>query len=371
MAASRFIVILATAAIVGSCAPKSTAPPVGQSTPNTSPSAQARPSPSPSPVAVTSSYGVLITFGNPTYTVSLVNVDGKVVASAQATIPTQVTCGANGNPAYVPYPVSTSNSRAYFVDAQGVVHFLAPTGETGRATTVPAGSSSRRSMFAVSPDDQRIAVVVDDFNSNGASTKLYVEDLNGGGNRVDPYSQSGANTLWPVGWHGTNNLVVAKVPACVQGGSTFAVAIPYELHVVDPTTAVRRFTIGGGSDCTITGPPSQAGAVCENLNPQQWKGTVLSWTASPIRTFATGGAYGAYISPQGKTVALVTVASDSTTFDDGHPPLAFRTCGWIDDTHLLSSGDAQRQPRVVDVTNSATVVVAAEGFCAGRLPGGL
>ena len=64
-----------------------------------------------------------------------------------------------GAAALVPPPVSMSNTRVYYMDAQGVVRYLAPNGDAGRATTVPIGPA-RRAMFAVSPDDQRIAVIV-------------------------------------------------------------------------------------------------------------------------------------------------------------------------------------------------------------------
>src|SRR5207249_654951 len=182
-----------------------------------------------------------------------------------------------------------SDSRVYFMDAQGVVRFLAPDGTTGRATSVPAPTASRRAMFTVSPDDRRIAVVVNDYTASGASTKLYVEDLSGAGNHIDTFSQSGSRTLWPVGWHGTNNLVVAVVASCTSGGGPFCCG-PLELHVVDPATA----TIPGMFACT-----------------------------------------------------------------------------WLDDTHVLSGGDAQHQPRVADVVNGRIAPVAAQGDCAGRLPGGL
>src|SRR5260370_3276745 len=144
--------------------------------------------------------------------------------------------------------------------AEGVVRFMTVQGETGRATTVPVGGG-RRSMFAVSPDDQRIAVVVSDFTASGVSIRLYVEDLNGGTNHVDIFNSTGAYGLWPIGWHGTDNLVVAKVPSCSQGGGLFCCG-PLELHVVDPATAVRRYTLGG-PDCVIAGSPSPAGAACE------------------------------------------------------------------------------------------------------------
>src|SRR6195256_4883124 len=130
----------------------------------------ASPTSSGSPSALTSAFGVVAT--SPTadnYTVSVIGIDGKVAGTAQASSPPQITC-ANGLAALVPLPVSTSNSRAYYMDAQGVVRFLTVQGETGRATTVPTGGG-RRSTFAVSPDDHRIAVVVSDYTSNGVALK--------------------------------------------------------------------------------------------------------------------------------------------------------------------------------------------------------
>lgn len=75
------------------------------------------------------------------------------------------------------------------MDAQGILRFLGPAGDTGRVTSVNPGTASRRSMFAVSPDDSRIAVIVDDFNSSGAFMRLYVEDLNGGANHVELFTE--------------------------------------------------------------------------------------------------------------------------------------------------------------------------------------
>src|SRR5260370_10214982 len=193
-----------------------------------------------SPAPLTGAFAVIATLPSAdTYTVSIVSVDGKVVASAQASSPTAATCG-DAAAAVLPLPISTSDDRAYYMDAQGVVRFLTVQGESGRATTVPVGGG-RRSMFAVSPDDQRIAVIVSDFTSAGAAVKLYVEDLNGGSNPARTVNQSNAFSLWPIGWHGTDNLVVAKVPACTQGGGPFS-ASPQELHVVDPATAVSHST---------------------------------------------------------------------------------------------------------------------------------
>src|SRR2546429_204782 len=141
---------------------------------------------------------------------------------------------------------------------------LAASGDSGRATTVPAGTASRRSMFAVSPDDQRIAVIVDDFNSTGASTKLYVEDLDGGGNHLDLFSQTGARTLWPVGWHGTNNLVVAVVASGTQGGGPFCCG-PQELHVGDPQHQPRVGNVTNGSMVPVAAQGDCAGRLPGSL----------------------------------------------------------------------------------------------------------
>ncbi len=314
-----------------------------------------------SPAPLTGAFAVLATPPSAdTYTVSIVGVDGKVVASVQASSPTAVTCG-DAAAAVLPLPISTSDDRAYYMDAQGVVRFLTVQGESGRATTVPVGGG-RRSMFAVSPDDQRIAVIVSDFTSAGAAIKLYVEDLNGGSNHVDIYSQSNAFTLWPVGWHGTDNLVVGKVPACTQEGGPFSVS-PQELHVVDPATAIRHYTLGG-PDCVVAGPPSPAGVVCVDTTASLFK--VISWTGGIVKTFPLKTPQRAHLSPDGGLIAVVGVGV-TNIFVGGSKN--FEACGWIDSTHMI--GGTSAQPRVWDFTKANLIPVAAQGTCAGRLPGGL
>lgn len=326
-----------------------------------SPSAQASPTP-----ALTGSYGVLVTQGNAdTYTVSIVGTDGKVVASATPSSPTQVTCG-DAAAAVLPPPVSTSGTRVYFLDAQGNVDFLTPNGETGQATRVPAGGNVR-SMFAVSPDDQRIAVVDNTYTSTGANTVLYVEDVNGGGNHVKLFSETGAYTLWPVGWHGTNNLVVAKVPSCTQGGGPLCCG-PLELHVVDPTTGVRRFTVGSSS-CLIAGAATPAGVMCENTSFSS--ATIVNWTGASVRSYPIQGPVAAFLSPDGSAVALVDSGAGTTTFTGVKQTMNLLTCGWMDSTHVFSGGDTQQQALVGDVTTGNIVPIAAQGTCGGTLPGGL
>ncbi len=46
-------------------------------------------------------------------------------------------------------------------------------------------------------------------------------------------------------------------------------------------------------------------------------------------------------------------------------------CGWIDASHVIAGGDTQSQPRVGDVASGNISPVAAQGLCAGRIPGSL
>jgi hypothetical protein len=256
------------------------------------------------------------------------------------------------------------------MDAQGVIRYLGSGGATGRATTVPGATASSRSVFSVSPDDRRIAVAVIDFSAGSASTRLYVENLNGGGSHIDTFSEGGAFTLWPVGWHGAGNLVVAKVPACTEGRGPGCCG-PLELHVVDPATADRKFTLGGPG-CLIAGAPSPAGAVC--VDTGYTRATVLDWAGTTVNSFGLprpGVPTSAYLSPLGGEVALVD-DTGTTIFNSPLRPWPGQSvCGWIDPSHLLAGGDTQQQPRVIDAQRAAITPVAALGGCAGRIPGGL
>jgi hypothetical protein len=358
--------LLVVAAVAGACGGTPSAPAPSQS-PSIVPAATASPSapasPAPSPLPSEGAYGVLATYVSAgTYTISLIGADGKVASSAQASHPVSISCSSTTG-ADLPSPVSTSDSRVYFLDAQGVVRFLTPSGQTGKATTLPVGSK-RQSTFTVSPDDKRIAVVVSDFTAAGAATSLYVEDLNGGANHKVVFTDTGVFGLWPIGWHGAD-LVVAKVTACTTGGGPLCCG-PREFHVVDPATAVRSRTLGG-PDCLPGGPPSRAGVLCET----SVQANVLDWAGTTTRSFSiqNGGALRAYLSPNGNQAALVpdqdsTVEGSNTTFS------GFQACGWIDSSRVLGR-DEQGNPLVGDINTGALVSIAAQGFCAGRIPGGL
>src|SRR4029077_1275286 len=88
------------------------------------------------------------------------------------------TCGSATGAVLQP-PVSATDDKVFYRDGNTVIRYLTPDGQTGIATTVPGGPS-KVSFFSVSPDDQRIAVVVEDLSpATTINLTLYVEDLMG------------------------------------------------------------------------------------------------------------------------------------------------------------------------------------------------
>jgi hypothetical protein len=368
---TRVTAILAMTLLLGACGGGSNN--LASHTPSPSASGQASASPtapSPSPQPTSRPYGVLVgSQAASTYTISLISVDGKVAASAETGTPPLTTCGTAAAAPF-PLPVSTSNSRVYFMDGSGAVNWLAPDGSKSSSPIVKLASTSasQRATFAVSPDDTKMAAVVATYTTTAATTKLYMYDLAAGGSPQLLFSESGGRSLWPVGWHGTNNLVLAVVPSCTQGGGPFCCGMQ-ELHVVDPATATRRFTLGTWATCPIAGPPSPAGAVCVG-GPEFTSGKYLNWTGGTVKTVVLNNPAAAFVSPGGGMIAFADATGTEFTIGAARIP-DMAACTWIDETHVMSGGDQQHQPRVADVINGGIVPVAATGDCGGRLPGGL
>ena len=230
-----------------------------------SPSGSASPSPTsqPPPTACVpgSSYGLLI--GPALSTASLprtavlpsaglleiINTCGLVVMSTPLGAASVQNCAAGSpnafqTPASLQVPVSASADRVYYRDGDTRIRWLTPNGQTGDAATVPGGPATI-SFFSVSPDDQRIAVVVADFSpASTINQRLYVEDLSGGGHHVDLYTTStpkggDGSILWPMGWH-QGRLVVAVLPACGYPQESLS---PSAWHVVDASTGNRLVAI--------------------------------------------------------------------------------------------------------------------------------
>lgn len=361
--------------VVVSCSPgnqASNATPPASVRPSTTPSALASPVSGARCTTVAASYGLMLSSGQ----LRFVGPDGCLGPATPVAAPSAHSC-PGGVPAVVPPPVSASNSRVYFRNGDSDIWFVTPVGNNQDVTTVPGGPTTV-SFFAVSPDDQRIAVVVEDLS--GPSTiglRLYVEDVVGHGHHADIYSTtisaSGGLTLWPSGWQ-NNDLVLAVVTAC----SSTPVRHPVAWHLVDPATANRLVNIDT-SVCLSTLIPSAGGIACATPNTgaagaangririYNWSGSLI-WDAVNSDTNMDQPAA---VSPSGTRMFvnasttwdfLVVQAVATNDLPLMKPPFA---CLWIDDATVMTSST------VVAFPTQKMQDVGFQGDCVGRFPGSL
>jgi hypothetical protein len=237
--------------------------PVANATPAPSPSAQqASPRPSPAHSPPPPSAVLAIVAGPKRSTISLVDSNGVVLASAAVN-----TAPLVANP-YMSW-TSASLIRLYFLNAGTEVRFLAPDGTSGSATRIVV-AANEQAGFAVSPDDKRIAVSIFTYSPSFSGMRLYVEDLQGGGHHVDIFASPTA-AEFPIGWTGGRLVLAVSTPDCCQttpinpyGATTY--------HVVDPDTGNRLVTM-----CNLPGGPIEpVGVICFEYGPrtfEHWDGT--------------------------------------------------------------------------------------------------
>jgi hypothetical protein len=348
--------------------------------PSTSPTA---PSPSATPSAgpLSGAYGLVLSAG----TLQLIKPDASVAAEVPVATASAQFCSSQHDGIVAPPPVSASSDEVYFRDGDNKIRQVVPPGSAVDVTTVPGGPNII-SFFSVSPDDQQIAVLVEDVSSGtGITERLYVEDLHGGGHHADIYTtqvpkDQRGTTLWPMGWH-AGAIVLALFPACTFQPAGITAS---EWHVSTAANATRLATIRA-NNCTLSYWPSAAGVGCIDAQGvttlYDWAGKVLSVTGPG----ATGSGYSmTSVSPKGNSVLFATGAgpgaptSATGIVQLGPGPYAtvpgHAACTWIDEDHLLAP-DAVIQfpaetPGNVQVTTNV-VPLTASGVCAGRFPGGL
>jgi hypothetical protein len=329
---------------------------------------------------LTGAYGLLLTPFDPATPgkLQLIKPDGTVAASVSIAQPSLVpqACG-EGAAAWTQPAVSASNSHVYFRDGDTKIRMLVPPSAAVDVTTVPGGPTTI-SGFSVSPDDQRIAVVVEELTGAGPSQaasislRLYVENLRGGGSHADIYTTSfpagkPAAMLWPMGWH-DGRLVLAVWNAC-----TFeSLPYPNAWHVADATNATRLASIGD-SNCVVSVWPSPAGVVCfAYAAPGQVR--LYDWTGKQVASLVTD-VDATEVSPSGDLLAVgsgggIGDPSPATTMlkVDGSGVVnspGHMACLWIDESHVLAP-DA-----VIAYPSGAVTALPQAGQCAGRFPGGL
>jgi hypothetical protein len=380
----RGAILVASALLVLSCGASSGS---GSPTPFASPSARASaaasstPGASPAPGPLTGTYGLILSAG----TLLLVQADATVAATVSIAPPTVQFCSSAHDGAVLAPPVSATSDEVYFRDGDTKIRMVVPPAAATDVTTVPGGPTMV-SFFSVSPDDQRIAVLVEDLSgATSIGLRLYVEDLHGGGHHSDIYTTTTpkgktGSTLWPMGWH-QGALVLAVVPACSfePAGLT-----PSEWHVANSTNAARMATIRA-NNCTLSYWPSAAGVGCIDSNGVT---TLYDWTGKVLSVVGPGSTGSGYsitsVSPAGQSILFATGAgiggpSPATGIVQlGPGPYAtvpgHAACTWMDEDHLLAPDGVIQFPAETagNLQVTATVTpLAASGVCAGRFPGGL
>ena len=383
----RGAILLLTAVLTISCGGGSTGSqsPNPFASPSAHPTAAASSTPSTTPSAgpLTGTYGLIISAGM----LELVKPDATVAATI-AMAPSSVQfCSTAHDGAVQPPAVSATTDEVYFRDGDNKIREVVPPGSAADVTTVPGGPTTV-SFFSVSPDDLRIAVLVEDLSpATTIGLRLYVEDLRGGGHHSDIYTASTpkdktGSTLWPMGWH-QGALVLAVAPACSFQPAGLS---PSEWHVANASNASRMATIRS-NNCTLSYWPSPAGVGCSDSNGVT---TLFDWTAKVLSVTgpgATGSGYSqSSLSPAGNSILFATGAGV------GAPPPAtgivqlgpgpyatvqgHAACTWIDEDHLLAPDAviqfAAETPGNLQVTATVTpLAVTTSGICAGRFPGGL
>ena len=320
------------------------------------------------------------TFGASTgtsYSLLLVATNGSIVASAKPRHPSSVTftyknCPRSPLPTckvgYLPRAplVTSSNTRAYYLDGDSDVGYLTPDGRKGTAIHLPAKPQVRYAV-AVSPDDSRMAVAA--FEYLGAGTwgaprvklSIYVQDL-AGGNRVDLFSSTTVNE-WPIGWNGEHLVIAVGPGAYVQ----YTVDNPYfavdGYHIADATSGRRVAAIGG--EC-IYGPVVRAGAACVFNDSTQNVLGYRSWDAVRHSFDPSSGSGPGALSPDGSQLAGSAWRAGgkanwhlALAADSGSHELAVTGIvqGWLDDQHLVYFTVATNKTFILDLVTGVSAPV--------------
>ena len=228
---------------------------------------------------------------------------------------------------------SSSKARLYYLTAGSELGYLTADGHSAIFRSIPVGPNEEAG-FAVSPDDQRVAVSILSYSSADAGAtytgmRLYVEDLADGGHHVDIFTSS---TLaeFPIAWVGGKLVVAVSGPFCCAA----PLANPYGAdsdHVVDPATGHRIRTICSAS-ALPQGPVEPVGVLCGLHTFVHWDGT--PFTAPAV--VPDPGVNRVALSPDGTAVLYggspIQVIRGTNEFALNESGVAF---GWVDSVHVV------------------------------------
>jgi hypothetical protein len=336
-----------------------------------------------------------------TYDVLLIDLQAQIVARVTAKLPL-----LKPNQTVQLPLVSASNDMVYYLAGDTEIHSLSPGGATALVKTIQQGAGSVLA-FAVSPDDQRIAV---SLINQGADPSRdtghgYVENLAGSGNHVNLFSNTAAEAVrWPSGWHGTE-LIDGAGYGCGGGDGYYSppstTGCPASYHVLNSATGSRTATVcetpstqpvNESDNVYINGLPVPGGVACQeseyyyngNTTPPSAKILAVDWSGHET-TFVTGDntgqlAYGnCFLAPAKAQMACTANTSQALTLiAPGVTPhnmgRRYNVLGWIDSGHLLVDIDSTTLG-VLATDSGAVINLALPGAdkvdMRGAMPGGL
>jgi hypothetical protein len=365
--------------------------------------------PAPTPVSSPSAvpippgpYAVVIT-NQPrqgaTYDVMLIDLQGQVVARVTAKLPL-----LKPNQTVTLPLVGASNDLVYYLDGDTDIRSLSPSGATALVKTIAAGSKSILA-FAVSPNDQRVAVALinqaSDFTKD--SGRGYVENVADTGNHVDLFSNTALDSIrWPVGWHGADIVDAVGTQCGGPYGSANSSLCGQSYHVISSTTGARRATVCEGPAVQPTdtnqstlpsGMPVAGGTACVRTEyyygtnqgkPSEGDILAVDWSnhvTSVVTADKTGQlpVNACFLAPGGAQMACTDNTTQAVTLvAHGASPRSlgrrYSVLGWMDATHLLVDIDSKTLA-VVTTSSSAivnlTLADADKVAMAGVAPGAL
>lgn len=355
------------------------------STASATPAAGAFASPSlastPTPTATAGSqpaFGVVFGSGPGGQFLTIVGSDAKIYGQVSP---------RNRSGGFLDIPsVSTSNTSAYYLDGDSALMRLRP-GSAPEHVRDLSGTATVVSVFAVSPDDRRIAIAVLTYAAANVGSSyqrmtLYVEDLDGS-HHVDLFSTSTV-IEWPVGWHHGDLVIAVGVTVLPVGGRSL-VPYPYfafgGIHVVDAATGIRKASLCGGFPAVGIATP--AGVLCAEGNgvgPTKVTPVPIAESDWSGKETATGMSciYGA-LQPSGEEIACDTGTGGVVLNAGSQRPLPTPSTGrdpfapllWVGHNHLLVKSP-YTGPVLLDINTGATQTVdTLVGWPVGAIPGGL
>lgn len=269
---------------------------------------------------------------------------------------------------------SASRTRVYFLDGDTRVMAIDTAGKVSTVTNIQAPPNSQV-MFAVSPDDSRIAVSIvtlaTSFQATGPfDDTMYVADLRNGADRVELY-HSTEIAKWPIGWWQDRSVIVADGTQDLAVDDNAYGAAGYE--VVDSANGAVRARL----DCSSRGLVVAAGTACSTgfcttptycqagrLFAQAWDGATMDF-AVPAAAQKIFLPY-SNLSPAGDKMAVSVVTDEQTgsletAVLDKSGDILYRSLtgapqGWLDESHLvLGSIDGVL---IADITSGRVVPIS-------------